>query len=122
MDKTWEKVTKGPKRVEAARKGRENYMNKLKEGIFNDAKIGSGDTSNENYETTSSTTTATIPVTSTTNTANTKSSDTYVNGVGIVALLAIGVYVFFAYNTFQAENRKLVNKKQDQPPKRRNML
>ena len=108
--------------VEAARKGRENYMNKLKEGIFNDAKIGSGDTSNENYETTSSTTTATIPVTSTTNTANTKSSDTYVNGVGIVALLATGVCIFFAYNTFQADNTKLVNKKQDQQPKRRYML
>ena len=38
MDKTSEKVTKDPKRVEAARKGREKYMNKLKESILNDAK------------------------------------------------------------------------------------
>ena len=37
MDKTLE-VTKDPKRVEAARKGREKYMNKLKESILNDAK------------------------------------------------------------------------------------
>ena len=37
MDKT-EKVTKDPKRVEAACKGREKYMNKLKESILNDAK------------------------------------------------------------------------------------
>ena len=38
MDKTSRKVTKDPERVEAARKGRENYMNKLKERILNDAK------------------------------------------------------------------------------------
>ena len=38
MYKTSKKVTKDPKRVEAARKGREKYMNKLKERILNDAK------------------------------------------------------------------------------------
>ena len=40
MDKTPEKVTKDkdPKPVEAACKGREKYMNKLKESILNDAK------------------------------------------------------------------------------------
>ena len=38
MDKTLEKITKDPKRVEAARKGREKCMNKLKESILNDAK------------------------------------------------------------------------------------
>ena len=37
-DKTSETVTKDPKRVEAARKDREKYMNKLKESIPNDAK------------------------------------------------------------------------------------
>ena len=41
MDKTSQKVTKDPKRVEKARKVRENYMNKLKESILNDAKKGS---------------------------------------------------------------------------------
>ena len=38
MDKTSQKVTKDRKRAEAARKGRENYMNKLKESILNDVK------------------------------------------------------------------------------------
>ena len=46
MDKTSQKVTKDPKRIETARKGREKYMNKLKESIFNKAKKGSGDTIN----------------------------------------------------------------------------
>ena len=39
-------------------------------------------------------------------------------GVGILAVLVIGVCVIFAYNTFQSKNKKLVNEKQDQPPKR----
>ena len=38
MGKTPEKVTKDPKHVEAAGKGREKYMNKLKENILNDVK------------------------------------------------------------------------------------
>ena len=33
-----EEITKDLRRVEAACKGRENYMNKLKENILNDAK------------------------------------------------------------------------------------
>ena len=59
MDKTSQKVTKDPRRVEAARKGRENYMNKLRENILNDAKKGSEDTSNASNKTTSTTNTAT---------------------------------------------------------------
>ena len=38
MDKTSQKVTKDPTRVEAARKDRKKYMNKLKGSILNDAK------------------------------------------------------------------------------------
>ena len=121
MDKTSKKVTKDPKRVDAARKGREKYMNKLKESILNDAKKGGGDTTNASNETingsnetTSATNTATTPATTT------RSNDTYVYGVGILAVLAIGVCVFFAYNT--SENKKQANEKQDQPPKRRHML
>ena len=116
MDKTSEKVTKDPKRVEAARRGREKYMNKLKESILNDAKKGGGDTTNTSYETTSATNTATTPATTT------RSNDTYIYGFGVLAVLAIGVCVFFTYNTFQLKNKKLVNEKQDQPPKRRHML
>ena len=44
----------------------------------------------------------------------------YVYGVGILAVRAIGVCVFFAYNTFQP--KKQANEKQDKPPKRRHML
>ena len=48
----------------------------------------------------------------------------------MLAVLAIGVCVFFAYNTSQAKNKKQANdrpaaqheQKQDQPPKRRHML
>ena len=50
-----------------------------------------------------------------------QSSDTNVYGVGILAVLAIGVCVFFAFNTFP-KNKKPVNEKQDQPPKRCLML
>ena len=38
MEKTSQKVTKDPTRVEAARKDRKKYMNKLKGSILNDAK------------------------------------------------------------------------------------
>ena len=48
-----------------------------------------------------------------------QSNDTYVYGVGMLAVLATGVCVFFVYNTFP---KKLVNAKQDQSPKRRHML
>ena len=113
MDKTSEKVTNDPKPVEAACRGKEKYMNKLKESILNDAKKGSRDTSNATNETTSSGITATIPATSN---ATTRLNDAYVYGVGMLAVLAIGVCVFFAYNTFQSKNKKLINEKQDQPP------
>ena len=45
-----------------------------------------------------------------------QSNDTYVYGVGMPVVLAIGVCVFLSYNAFQP--KKTVNKKQDQPPKR----
>ena len=44
----------------------------------------------------------------------------YVYSVGILAVLAIGVCVFFAYNTFRP--KKQANEKQDQPPRLRHML
>ena len=45
----------------------------------------------------------------------------YVYGIGVLAVLAIDVCVFFAYITF-AKNKKLINEKKYQPPKRRHML
>ena len=44
-----------------------------------------------------------------------QSNDTYAYGVGMLAVFAIGVCVFFAYNTFP-KNKKQANEKQDQPP------
>ena len=107
-DKTPEKVAKDkdPKRVETARRGKEKYMNKLKESILNNIKKGSGDTTNANNETTSANNNASNETTSVTNTATTRSNDTYVYGVGIHAVLAIGVCVFFTYNASQAKNKK----------------
>ena len=51
-----------------------------------------------------------------------QSNDTYLYGIGIFAVLVIDVCVFLAYNTSQAKNKKLINEKQDQAPKRRHML
>ena len=107
MDKTSEKFTKDPNGVKGARKGREKYMNKLKKSILNDVKKGNGDTTNARDETTNAIN----------ETTSTRSNDTYVYGVGMLAVLAIGVCVFFACNTSQVEN-----KKQDQLSKRRHML
>ena len=35
-----------------------------------------------------------------------QSNDTYVYGAGILAVLAVGICVFFAYNFFQPKNKK----------------
>ena len=45
-----------------------------------------------------------------------QSSDTYVYDVGILAVLATGVCIFFGYNRFHP--KKLINEKKDQPPQR----
>ena len=106
-------------------------MKKMKENILNDAKKGGGDTTNSSNETTSPTTNSSNETTSSTNnssnettsitnTTTTRSNDSYVYGIGILAVLVIGVCVFFAYNTFQ--HKKLVNKNKDQQPKQRHML
>ena len=60
--------------------------------------------------------------TSSTSSHAARSNDTYVYGVGLLAVLAIGVCVFFTYNTSQAENKKQAHEKQNQPPKRRHIL
>ena len=104
MDKTSQKVTndKDPKRVDAGRKGRENVMKKNEGEHFKRCKKGhSTDSSNEttssvtnsSNETTSVTNNASNETISVTNTATTRSNDTYVYGIGIVAVLAIGVCV-----------------------------
>ena len=98
-------------------------MNKLKESILNDAKKGGRDTINASIETTnaSNETTNALNTATINNTPShaIRSNDTYVYGVGILAVFAIGVCVFFAYNTFP---KKQANEKQDQPLKQRHML
>ena len=104
-------------------------MNNLKESILNNAKKGRRDTTNPSNETTSHTTNASnettsltnIGATSANNTTTTRSNDAYAYGVGILAVLAIGVCVFFAYNTFP-NKKKQANEKRDQPPKICHML
>ena len=76
MDKTSEKVTKDPKCIESGRKGRKNFMNKLKKDILNDAKKGSGDTTNTSNETTIPTTNASNEATGLTNIATTPANNT----------------------------------------------
>ena len=90
-------------------------------------KKGDGDTTNSNNETTSptinssnETTSANNKVsnetTSVTNTTTTRSNDTYVYGVDILPVIAIGICVFFGCNTLQL--KKTTNEEnQDQPPK-----
>ena len=109
MDKTPEKVTEDPKRVETARKSREKYMNKFKESILNDVKKGKGDFTNTSNEATSATNNASNETTSVTNTATTRPNYTYDYGVGIIAVVSINVCVFFAHNTFQPKNKNLIN-------------
>ena len=115
MDKTSEKVAKDSKRQERGKKSHETYMKRLKEKILEDNQRPSPPSTDRPTRSAPSSTPST-PF------HNTRCSDTYVYGVGILAVLAIGDCVFFAYNTSQAKNKKLVNEKQVEPPKRHHML
>ena len=75
-------------------------MNKLKEIILNDVKKGSKDTINASNEATSAYNNASNENTSVTHNVTTRSNDTYVYGVGIFPVLAIGVCVFFCIQHF----------------------
>ena len=91
----------------------------MKEGILNDATKDGRDTTNSSNESTSSTTYSSNETTSVT---ITRSNDTYIYGVGIIAVLSIGVCVFLAYNTSQPKNKKTSQLKKKTQPKRRHML
>ena len=94
-------------------------MNKLKEKILKDNQLS---TSPSTDRSTASTSSSMNNSTSSTSSTTAGPSNTYIYGVGIFAVLAIGVYIFFAYNTSQAATKKQVNEKQHQSPKQRNML
>ena len=130
MDKTSKKVTEDPRRIEQGKKSYEMRMKRLKEKVLKDNQLPIPSTSfstcdptpsksSPTCDPTPSTSFSTCDPTSSTSFHTTRSNDTYVYGVSMLAVLAIGVCVFFAYNTFP---KKLVNEKQDQPPKRGHML
>ena len=100
-----------PRRVEQGKKSYETRMKRLKEKILEDNQLPILSPSSSTCD----------PTPSTFSHA-TRSNDTYIYGVGMLAALAIGACVFFAYNTFRPKNKKQANEKKDQPPKRRHML
>ena len=110
MEKTSKKVTRDPKRQERGKKSHEMYMKRLKEKILEDNQLPTSSTSSSTGDPTPSTSSHT-----------TRSNNAYVYDVGMLAVLAIGVCVFFAYSNFP-KNKKQANEKQDRPPKRRHML
>ena len=117
-DKTSQKVTKDPKRQERGKKSHETYMKRLKEKILEDNQPPTPIPMDRPTPSTPSPTDRPTPSTSSssgdptpsTSSHTTRSNDTYVYGVGIRAVLPIGVCVFFAYNS-QAKNKKQSNEK-----------
>ena len=103
MDKTSEKVTKDLKRQVRGKKSHETNMKRLKEKILEGNQLP---TPSPMDRPTSSTSSSTGNSTPSTPFHTSSSSDTYIYGFGIHTVLAIGVCVFFAYKTYQAENKK----------------
>ena len=118
MDKTSQKVKKDPKRVETACKDRENYMNKLKESVLNDVKKA------EILAMKAMKLPAPPAVPPPQPRALPISPPVIRISMALVDLLSLPLAFayFFAYNNSQTANKKQVNEKQDQPPKRRYML
>ena len=117
-DKTSQKVTKDPKRQKRDKKSHETYMKRLKEKILEDNQLPPSppmdkptpSTPTPTDRPTPSTSSSSGDPTSSATSHTTRSSDIYVYGVGILPVLAIGVCVFFAYNS-QAKNKKQSNEK-----------
>ena len=133
MDKKSQKVTKDPRRVKQGKKSYEPCMKRLKEQILEDNQLSTLSTSSPTCDPTPSTCNPTPSTSSptcdpmpSTSSHTTRPNDTYVNGFALLAVLAIGVSVFFTYNTFQ--HKKLISDclaaqyEQKQPPKRRHAL
>ena len=99
MEKTPQRVSKESKRQEQGKKITRNKQEEVKDNILRDnqpSTLFSTDNSTPStpsytYNSTPSTSSSTINVT-------TKSSVTYIYGVDIVTVLAIGACAFFAYN------------------------
>ena len=99
MDKTLQKVTKDPKKVEQGKKPYETHMKRLKEQILEEHQPPASSSACGPTPSTSSSTSDPAPSTSFstcdpppyTSSHVIRSSDTYVYGVGILAVLGIGV-------------------------------
>ena len=123
-------VTIDPNRQERGKTSHETYIKRLKKKVLENNQLPTPSHACNSTPLTSSSTGNSTPSTSfskgnstsSTSSHAARSNDTYVYGVGLLAVLAIGVSVFFTYNTSQAENKKQAHEKQNQPPKRRHML
>ena len=126
MDTTSQKASKDPRRVEQGKTPYETRIKRLKEKILEDNQPPTSCTSSSTYDPTPSTFPSTCDPTPSTSSHTTRSSDNYVYGFGMLAVLAIGVCVFFAYNTFsknQANDCPAAQpNEQKKPTKRRHML
>ena len=98
MDKTSQKVTKDPKRQEHGRKSHDTYMKRLKKQILEDNQLPTpslmGNSTPSTPSSTPSTSSPTGDSTPFIPSHAARSNDTYVYGIGIFAVLAIGVCVF----------------------------
>ena len=98
MNETSQKVTKDPKRQERGKKSHKTYMKRLKKKILEDNQDKSTPSdSSSTGDSTSSTFSSMGDPTPSTPLYTTRSNDTYVYGVGILAVLTIGVCVFFVF-------------------------
>ena len=97
-------------------------MKLLKEKILKDNQLPTPSRFSSMGDPTSSTSSSTGDPTPSSPSHIIRSNDIYVYGVGMLDVVAMDVCVLFAYSIFQPKNKKLVNEKQDQPPKRRQML
>ena len=80
-------------------------MKRLKEKILEDNQLPTLSLTNRPTPSTSSSTGNSAPPTPS---HTTRSSGAYVYGAGILAVIVIGICVFFAYNTSKAEKNKPV--------------
>ena len=97
MDKTSKKVTKNPKRQERGKKSHETYMKRLKQKFLEQNQMSTLFISFSTCDPAPPTSSSTCDPTPSMPSHTTRSNDTYVYGVDILAVLAIGVCVFFKY-------------------------
>ena len=90
MDKTLQKVTKDPKKFEQGKKSYETLMKRLKEQILKEHQPPTYSSACDPTPSASSTTCNPTPSTSS---HAKRSNDTYVYGVGMLAVLTIGVTI-----------------------------